>query len=260
MMPASSTRWARCTTRNACARCHVRSARAAASLARAAMDPFAAPKRKRDYESGADVLSSTLSRLESEAASAAAAATARPFVASAAWAGARPGYVFGRGAQGQGYYADRAGGGSTAAAAPPPAAEVRRGCACARVRAAKLALAMGWPLRRLRGRYRRGVARVMSRSARARRWLLRRRRRTLQTAADGFCASAAQAPPPQRRVAAPVTGAQLLAQAEREAGDGEARTAPRVSHAPCVAHALPPCFCSLTCAALRCHPTPRRTG
>jgi hypothetical protein len=28
-------------------------------------------------------------------------------------------------------------------------------------------------------------------------------------------------------VAAPVTGAQLLAQAEREAGDGEARAAPR---------------------------------
>ena len=89
------------------------------------MDPFAAPKRKRDSESGADVLSSTLSRLENDAASVTAAAAARPFVAAATWAGARPGYVFGRGAQGQGYYADR-GGGSTSAAAPAPAAEVRR--------------------------------------------------------------------------------------------------------------------------------------
>jgi hypothetical protein len=94
----------------------------------AAMDPFAAPKRKRDYESGADVLGATLSRLEEEAGAAAAAAAARPFVASAAWAGARPGYVFGRGAQGQGYYVDRKSGaaGAPAAAMPPPEVRVRR--------------------------------------------------------------------------------------------------------------------------------------
>jgi hypothetical protein len=142
--------------------------RAPLSLPRV-MDPFAAPKRKRDYESGADVLSSTLSRLENDAASVTAAAAARPFVAAATWAGARPGYVFGRGAQGQGYYADR-GGGSTSAAAPAPAAEVRRvresrvfvyGCAADCLPAAPAA--SHW----------RGVARAMRRSACARRGLLR---------------------------------------------------------------------------------------
>jgi hypothetical protein len=76
-------------------------------------------KRKRDYESGADVIGAALSRME-EASPAARGAS---FLPAAAFAGPRPGYYFGRGAQGVGYYADARSGGATAGrggSMPPP--------------------------------------------------------------------------------------------------------------------------------------------
>jgi hypothetical protein len=90
-------------------------------------------KRKRDYESGTDVIGAALSRMEDATVPALSAARGASFVPSAAFAGARAGYFFGRGAQGVGYYADARGPGGAAAAAasaamPPPqrsAAQVR---------------------------------------------------------------------------------------------------------------------------------------
>jgi hypothetical protein len=82
-------------------------------------------KRKRDYESGADVIGAALSRMEEAAAP--SAPRGASFVPSAGFAGARSGYFFGRGAQGVGYYADSRGSGGAAASAsaafaamPPP--------------------------------------------------------------------------------------------------------------------------------------------
>ena len=77
-------------------------------------------KRKRDYESGADVIASALSRMEDDAPPPASAGRGPPFVPAAAFAGARAGYYFGRGAQGVGYYADARGAGAAASAAMPP--------------------------------------------------------------------------------------------------------------------------------------------
>jgi hypothetical protein len=72
-------------------------------------------KRKRDYESGADVIGAALSRMEEAAAP--SAPRGASFVPSAGFAGARSGYFFGRGAQGVGYYADSRGSGGAAASA-----------------------------------------------------------------------------------------------------------------------------------------------
>ena len=98
----------------------------------------AGAKRKRDYESGADVIGAALSRMEAAAAPP-AAAPAASFVPAPAFAGARPGYYFTRGAHGVGYYADARGGGASASRGgsmmplPPPRsadAQVRYRPAC----------------------------------------------------------------------------------------------------------------------------------
>ena len=92
------------------------------TAARAASSAMDGAKRKRDYESGADVIGAALSRMEEAAAVPPAAARGASFQPAPAFAGARPGYYFGRGAQGVGYYADARsssasrGGGSM----PPP--------------------------------------------------------------------------------------------------------------------------------------------
>jgi hypothetical protein len=170
-------------------------------------------KRKRDYESGADVIGAALSRMEEAAAPAARGAS---FVAAPAFAGPRPGYYFGRGAQGVGYYADARSGGAAASrggSMPPP--PPRSADAQARRLPAHHS-------------YRRSADHFLGTAAHLRRiaaWLCRKSSALVRpNAARCNRQTQAMPPPPARAPAAP-SGAQLLEAAERDASGIEARAA-----------------------------------
>ena len=169
-------------------------------------------KRKRDYESGADVIGAALSRMEEAAAPAAAAARGAAFMPAPAFAGARPGYYFGRGAQGVGYYADSRSASRGGGSMPPPPprsadAQVRfRPAHHACGRRAECAVGAAGFLRRI-GAWRRRMssARCLRpnaprRNGKRRRCRLRRRARPLRPAARSCSRRLSATPAASRRV------------------------------------------------------------